>query len=179
MNTVRYLGLGIADSLTDNYREENLRFLSNPGFILCCTRILDVNLDERTYSTEYAGPLWGSFRMPQGQEFYIMPTHPGFLGYEKVPNAVPTLPKIIYNPSFSISSFPNPTNAFATIYSNSPKAGTISITDLLGKKLYSEQIQPGEAKISLDLRDLPPGNYFATLEAEGKAKASAKITLAK
>lgn len=107
------------------------------------------------------------------------PANSAFLGIEKMPAESVSLPKIIYNPSFSISAYPNPTNAFATIYSKSPKPGTLSITDLLGKRLYSEQVPPGEVKISLDLRDLPPGSYFATLEEEGKAKASTKITLVK
>ncbi len=71
---------------------------------------------------------------------------------------------ITQSPSHQISIYPNPANAeiHCTIYANTPRPGTICITDLLGNTLISREfvMTQGENNITVFIQPLPAGVYI-------------------
>ena len=75
--------------------------------------------------------------------------------------------------------YPNPSHGEITIElpaSNQPMM--IDIYDLMGKNVYTEQLQPGSSRTTrkIDLGKLPGGVYFLVLN-NGNEKATEKLLL--
>lgn len=80
------------------------------------------------------------------------------------PTAVPSL----LAENHEIEVYPNPGNGIATIdLSNSEiKEGLISVSNISGQVVYSNQIKIGTDKLVVNLNDLESGVYFIKIESE-------------
>ncbi|MFK8010254.1 MAG: T9SS type A sorting domain-containing protein [Saprospiraceae bacterium] len=79
-------------------------------------------------------------------------------------------------------NFPNPANGITRIEVEIPEGVNqleLTVTDMNGKvskRLSLTNLNPGKESIELDVNDLPNGQYFYTVEADG-FKASKKMTV--
>ena len=79
-------------------------------------------------------------------------------------------------------NFPNPANGITRIEVKIPagvKQLDLTVTDMNGKvskRISLTNLNPGKESIELDVNDLPNGQYFYTVEADG-FKASKKMTV--
>lgn len=74
--------------------------------------------------------------------------------------------------TFNFNYFPNPTKESITIEFNSENLVTVSITDLQGKVLLTEQILSGD---SIHLKDFDQGTYFIQIQSESWSKINTII----
>jgi Ca-activated chloride channel family protein len=83
-------------------------------------------------------------------------------------------------PSLSIPSiskiYPNPSKGRINIETKAKK-GNVHITDMTGKTLKS--IEFNEGTISIDISDLPDGNYITSIESNGARSSGQQISLHK
>jgi len=63
-----------------------------------------------------------------------------------------------------LSLFPNPTTNHWTLEWNYPDKARLQITDLQGRLLHEQEVQPGQQKISA--QGLPPGVYLLQIRSE-------------
>jgi DNA/RNA endonuclease YhcR with UshA esterase domain len=79
----------------------------------------------------------------------------------------------ISNKGIDVQMYPNPSNGQLTVnVNNSDNArGVLKITDMMGRTVYTDNIQSGNAHYELNL-DVPAGNYILTiiLPSEGLSK---------
>jgi len=80
-------------------------------------------------------------------------------------------------PAFLLS--PNPANdkVNMTVYSNVPSAGIITINDLLGRTIFSENfdLAEGDNIVTLDLKEILNGIYIVSLDHEGMRQSGKLI----
>jgi len=74
--------------------------------------------------------------------------------------------------AFHARVFPNPTTNHWTLEWNYPDKARLQITDLQGRLLREQEVQPGQQKISA--QGLPPGVYFLQIRSEA-ASGSVKV----
>ena len=87
--------------------------------------------------------------------------------------------RLTHQPAGSYAIYPNPTSDFVDINlrANSSKSVKISIFNSIGKLVYSEKIDNGTAIKRLNIEQLEPGQYFISIEPEGKRTVMKKLNI--
>ena len=67
----------------------------------------------------------------------------------------------------AIKLYPNPARDVLRIEMQNQFAGTITVTDALGKVFYQNSTEKNISQFSIDLREFPPGLYFVSFRNEG------------
>ena len=87
--------------------------------------------------------------------------------------------RLRYQPAGSYAIYPNPTSDFVDINlsANESKSVKISIFNSIGKLVYTEKIEHATANKRLNIEQLEPGQYFMSIEPEGKRTVMKKLNI--
>ena len=77
-------------------------------------------------------------------------------------------------------AFPNPAINTITVPLKGLKgAGTLNITDMTGKMVYSEQVSLGASQLILDVTNIPSGRYVFSLDLENGTLSTFNVVINK
>ncbi len=94
------------------------------------------------------------------------PNTPLFFGIDNFTTTQSSVGLAENKTNFNLSVYPNPFSSVITIQSDILTEGTISIMDVAGKIIYSQQLN--EMQTTLDVNALPNGIYFLELSSAGQ-----------
>ena len=67
--------------------------------------------------------------------------------------------------------------AIAVELERSARNTAITVYDMLGSRLRSVRLAPAQSRIDLEVQDMAPGVYFATIEQGGRAIATRRFVV--